>query len=113
MESCYYKYAMVRVSKGMPEWFAFSNMVEEIPEVYPSWEIIMGIKKGIINEKQYTQNYMQQLATLDRDAILEKLREISSANEDKDVVLLCWESRDKFCHRHILAEWLNYDVQEL
>ena len=23
------------------------------------------------------------------------------------VVLLCWESPEKFCHRHILADYIN------
>ena len=24
-----------------------------------------------------------------------------------NVVLLCWESPEKFCHRHILADYIN------
>jgi uncharacterized protein (DUF488 family) len=23
------------------------------------------------------------------------------------IVLLCWEHEDKFCHRKLVAEWLN------
>ncbi len=26
-----------------------------------------------------------------------------------DIALICYESPEKFCHRHIVAEWLNED----
>ena len=28
----------------------------------------------------------------------------------EDAVILCWEAPDKFCHRHIVAEWLSYSL---
>lgn len=34
----------------------------------------------------------------------------------EDAVLLCWENPDDFCHRHIVAKWLQeagYDIEEL
>lgn len=28
-------------------------------------------------------------------------------NQNKEILLLCYEGKYKFCHRHILAEFLN------
>ena len=27
-----------------------------------------------------------------------------------DTILLCWERQEKFCNRHIVAQWLSADV---
>lgn len=39
----------------------------------------------------------------------------SEISEGKDCALVCYEAPDKFCHRHLVAEWLNsagYNVNE-
>ena len=28
-------------------------------------------------------------------------------NKDIDIALLCYEKPDDFCHRHLVADWLN------
>ncbi|MCD6434899.1 MAG: hypothetical protein J7L15_00700 [Clostridiales bacterium] len=28
----------------------------------------------------------------------------------EDAILLCWESSEKFCHRHLVAEWLSLSL---
>lgn len=30
-----------------------------------------------------------------------------SLDEDKDMILLCYEAPDDFCHRHLVAQWLQ------
>lgn len=48
-----------------------------------------------------------------KDAVLSELTpervasDLSTLAEGADVCMLCWERPDKFCHRHIAAEWLN------
>ena len=38
-------------------------------------------------------------------------------NDNFDVILLCWEGKNKFCHRKLVAQWLennlNIKVKEL
>ena len=42
------------------------------------------------------------------DTVLNKLNPIDVATTLGDnKILLCWESPEKFCHRHIVAEWLT------
>ena len=49
----------------------------------------------------------------DPQDFVNRLEFISNGN---DVALCCFEEPDKFCHRHLIAEWLNetlnLDVQE-
>jgi len=51
------------------------------------------------DEEFYTRHYYEEvLNLLDPKEVYEELGE--------SAVLLCWENKDKFCHRHIVAEWL-------
>ena len=59
----------------------------------------------------YTQNfdvyekiYDEVLNKLDPHRVVEHLYEISRG---KDVALVCYEAPDKFCHRHLVADWLT------
>ncbi|MCM1090059.1 MAG: DUF488 domain-containing protein [Muribaculum sp.] len=64
------------------------------------------------NEDDYRFKFAQQLVSLDASKILDVLGYISNGH---DVVLVCYEGPSKFCHRHLIAEWLNkhgYDVKE-
>lgn len=52
------------------------------------------------DEKFYAEQYCKEvLEKLDPKEVYEELGE--------DAVLLCWEGKTKFCHRHIVAKWLN------
>jgi len=44
------------------------------------------------------------LDMLSPQCTVKKLYEMS---DKYDVCLLCYETPDKFCHRHLVAEWLN------
>lgn len=75
----------------------------------PSWEIVEGVKSGRITEKEYTIEYLKKLETLDPQKVVDDLGD--------GAIMLCYESPKDFCHRHIVAHWLNkklgLDVQEM
>lgn len=64
----------------------------------PELDLVWGYKRGQLTEEEYKNTYFKQLSTLD-------VQHVAKALENK--VLLCWEGSDKFCHRHLVAEWLN------
>lgn len=103
-------YVPVRISASKPTWF---EDCDSIPKVFPSWELINGYKSGQITEDEYSREYALQLGSLNKQAILARLLEISSRHDNKDIVLLCWEGKGKFCHRYQLGEWLGCNVTEL
>lgn len=51
------------------------------------------------DEESYTVEYYDKiLSKLDPNEVYKCL---------KDKVLLCWEGKGKFCHRHLVAKWLK------
>lgn len=100
----------VRISTSMPNWFYYDAY--SIPELYPGWDLVNGIKGGTITEAEYAAIYKDRLSLLNKELILTKLREISDKHNGADLVLLCYEVPGKFCHRHLVAEWLG-NVNEI
>ena len=101
----------IQISTSKPDWFLYA--CEELTEVYPGWDLVMGIKNKTISVEEYTSRYLKKLELLNKEVILERLQEISKNNNNRDLVLLCYETPDKFCHRHLLAQWLNCNVLEV
>lgn len=56
------------------------------------------------DEKLPDEWYIQKY----NDTVLNSLNPLDVLKElGDDKILLCWESPEKFCHRHLIAEWLN------
>lgn len=67
----------------------------------PSWELLGDYKDGIIDAYGYTERYGQLLK--DRGITPEKV----VGDLEDGSIMLCYEGPGKFCHRHIVAVWLN------
>lgn len=74
-------------------------------QIAPSSSILWDHKSGAITTEQYTERYLKQLEDYGFDNVKSRINKLLSTN--KNVVLLCYESPEKFCHRHIFAEWYN------
>ena len=103
------QYCLIRVSKSKPAWLE-GVMISGLSVVYPHWDLINDWKNGLITWAEYTERYLYQLSFIKREEVIDSLYELSNG---KDVILLCYEANDKCCHRHILADWLGYEVKEL
>lgn len=66
----------------------------------PSKDLLIGYKQGTIDELQFSKTFLNYLETLDKQQFLEEWG-------DDDVVLLCYEKSEDFCHRHLVKEWLG------
>jgi hypothetical protein len=75
----------------------------------PPWWLLEEYKYGNKNKKWYIEQYVDNvLAYLNPHSIVEIIGE--------DAILCCYESPEKFCHRHIVAKWFErsgYKVREL
>jgi len=79
-----------------------------LPELGPPKGLLRRHKAGQVKQDQFIEEFLDHLGTLDSENILSQL-------SDGDV-LICYEGSDKFCHRHIVAEWLaskGIEVREL
>lgn len=95
----------VVISVTHPEWiFDEESKKLEWSTVFPPKELLWNYKAGNISDEEYTDRYIQHLN--DNCAQIRKeLHQVILST--KDSVLLCWCGPTKFCHRHILADWLN------
>lgn len=81
----------VAISQGIPKWFKGRSY----KALAPSWNLVR-----VKDEDEYTRRYRQE--ALDRLSPQKVLDDLG-----KDAVLLCWEKPGDFCHRRLVAEWLE------
>lgn len=65
------------------------------------------------DDAYYVKCFREQvLARLDARTVYEELVSLAGTEH---IALVCFETPDKFCHRHLVAEWLResgYDISE-
>ena len=89
----------VSIAAKCPHWFTG----RQYKKLAPNYYTLLSYKNGEINEEQFTELYYAEvLNNLDAKRVYEELGENS--------VLLCWEKSGSFCHRHIVAEWLQNEL---
>ncbi len=78
----------------------------------PSYVLLSACHKNH-DEDYYRQVFCNKLNSLNARNIVEVLEYLSKG---KDIVLVCYERPENFCHRHLVAEWLcknGYETEEL
>ena len=81
----------------------------QLIKLAPSAELLQKYKGNSITNEEYTSVYHNQLLKLENNGYIAKfVKALSTLQElHGDVVLLCYEKKSDFCHRHLLAEYLN------
>lgn len=96
----------VSIAGRTPSWFDGPRMPELAPkkEWWAEWH--ERFKDGLESSESvtwYTKKYKETvLSHLDQVSVVTKLGELS-----KNIVLLCYETPEKFCHRHLVSEWID------
>lgn len=88
----------------------YSDKFPDIPRyepLMPSKQLLFKVKHGIYNQFRYTKEFNSYLYSLDAEKVAEDLNKLAGG---RDVVLLCYEKPENFCHRQLVAKWLidNY-----
>lgn len=90
--------------KGKGEKDALDITIKSGDKVFaPSWTIVMGHKDGKIDDAGYTKVYTEMMRESYRDNRDRWIEVVNSGS----VTLLCYCKADAFCHRHILAQFLE------
>ena len=90
----------VCIARGKPDW----SKSQDYKKLAPPWALVNRYKKGLVSTEQYTQEYT--FLVLFWLNPIEVLKEITSLFGE-DASLLCYEKPGDFCHRRIVAEWLE------
>ena len=79
-----------------------------MPELAPTYDMLS------ISDEAYVPKYAEILKKINPEEILNK---ISILSKGKPAVLMCFEKEGDFCHRRLVAEWLQnlykIEVKEL
>ena len=88
------------IAQYNPPWFNGYTKRELAPDKNLLAEYKAGLSFG-----QFAKRYLSNLETIDMDPIL---TEFETLSEDfSGIVLCCYENQTQFCHRHLLASYLN------
>ena len=98
---------VIGVTRWPPHAFAGLNW----NDLAPSQELLNSWKIKQLDEKQFKYQYLRELLGKDRQLVRGELRQLDK--QAGNVVLCCYEKKGDFCHRHILAEWLDMGIEEL
>lgn len=95
--------APVGISVGTPKYLQGSGLVRFVKRLAPRYDMLR-----IEDEEEYTRRYREEiLERLDYGSVVRELNDIARVEGRKSVVLLCYEKPPKFCHRSLVAEWIN------
>ena len=85
-----------------PDWYTGP----QYKKLAPKYGFFMDYKNGVIDEVGYTKCFNELvLLPLSQEDIIKELSKLYEGEEE--ITLLCYEKPTDFCHRHIVAEWLN------
>lgn len=77
-------------------------LIKQYTPLFPNKEWVRDYKSNKITIFQYTVKYMDLLFKLDPKKVVKDLGD--------DAILLCYEKPKKFCHRKLVAMWLESNL---
>ena len=82
-----------------PKWFNGPNLraIEPTPDI---------LEKCKSSHAEYEKRYRAEVLSIFKDINI-LINRISYISGGKDVALCCYEKPSDFCHRHIVAKWLE------
>jgi uncharacterized protein YeaO (DUF488 family) len=108
------KYYPIAISTTIPKWY--SEYKEHHTFISPK-NILPKYKNGEISWEQYAIEYIELLNRLEEIQSIYEFYSNIEIEEEKEVVLLCYESSEKNCHRHLLTDYIreknNIIIEEL
>ena len=101
----------ISIAGKMPDYFNH-NEILKYSKLAPNrdwWNVwhdkFNGRAESLDSQKFYIEKYYETvLNKLDPNEVKTELLEMS---DRRNVVLMCYEIPDKFCHRHIVSEWFR------
>ena len=95
----------VSIAGKCPDWYHGA----QYKKLAPKWSFFSEWKNGSHkgDNDYYTKNFYELvLNELDPAQVIKELEGFTGVSSDK-IILLCYEKPGDFCHRHLVADWLN------
>lgn len=95
------KGTVLSISRHSPSWYTG----ETYSVLAPSKSLLYAYKNGEVRQAEYCVEYNQMLSKLNVKEVYNEL-----LRYDDNVTLLCYEKPCDFCHRRLVAEWLEREL---
>lgn len=95
-------YLTVAISLIVPRWAA-SFVDHRITSLAPSQSILDTLPDTETYTRRYTSEVLSRLNP--KKIYAEEIVHIARLRGKTKAVLLCYEAPEKFCHRHLVADW--------
>ena len=93
----------ISICAKAPDWYKGL----QYKELAPKYGFFMEWKKNH-NNNYYIEHFQKEvLDGLDAVTVIKELNYLVPNVNGKDIALICYEKPSDFCHRHLVAEWLN------
>ena len=91
----------ISFDKGKDAGFFGKAMLDLAPyrDFFHVWKSNIGKIPEEVNTRYYIEQYYRR--------VLSKVDIMGLLKNEKDPILLCYEESSQFCHRHVLAEFIN------
>jgi len=108
-------YTFVRVSrKEPPEWFLNSYDYVDMSSAFGPTELMLKDCHPLENWEVFEPRYKKEiLAVLNKEDTVNELEKIYTKHGNKPLLLLCYETSQQNCHRHLIADFLNIKIEEI
>ena len=99
---------LISIAGKTPDWFKGEKFKPLMPH-YDWWKEWHDTFEGSLDSKESREWYIDKY----NKTVLSSLDPVHTERALKDLVhckptfILCYETPEKFCHRHIVAEWFN------
>lgn len=97
----------VSIAAGRPRYVKIHY---ELKLLAPNWGLLNAFRKNEIDEAEYVVRFNSQLARLDAYAVVEELQAMTKEGEP---VMMCHCGTKDFCHRHLVAEWIERETGQV
>ncbi|MBM7836484.1 DUF488 family protein [Clostridium sardiniense] len=106
----------IAITRYKPKYMDFSKEgIELLQGLAPTNTLLNTYKNGLITENQFRNEFIDYLS-INIDSIKD-LNEVKKCLDNgTNVLLLYYESKNKFCHRHIIVEIFDeagYNIKEI
>ena len=79
----------------------------EYKSLAPNWKLFENLKSNNISQEKFIEEFMEQLNNLNAITVFDDLKSLVTGFEP---ILMTNGNKKKFCHRHLVADWLQNEL---
>lgn len=96
----------ISIAVGAPRYIKVEHAMKELA---PRWDLLNAFRNDEIDEAEYVVRFNKQLDKLDAREVITAMQNIED-DEGSESVIMCHCNHKAFCHRHLVAEWIERET---